>query len=594
MGSLLRLWRLSPFVRPYIGPYAWGMVGLVAARIFEGATPLLLRAGIDSLRAQNDALLLPVLGITACVLARFGCISASRRSIRSVGVHATYDLRTRIYAHLQRQAPSFFARHATGDLMARAINDIGIVRQLLAQGVRTVIVMAFSAVIGFAGMLWLSSDLALLLLLPLPFITLTTYRVAGRIYAASVAVQEGFSGLSERVQENLNGIRTIQAHVQEQAEIARFGALNRDYARRYLALVRSDALLSALMLGLGAACTLMVLGFGGARVLADPSQFSAGTFVAFFSYLGMLLWPVREAGPVVQLFQRSAAAADRLFEVLDHAPEIAETPVTARGAPLRGALELRDLSYRYPGASHLALEHVTLHAEPGETIALLGPIGAGKSTLLRLLVRLLDPPPGSVFIDGVDVRELPLAQVRASLALIPQDPFLFADTARANLSYDDPSRGDPRIWSAADDAALRATLESLPAQLDALLGERGVNFSGGQKQRATLARGLIRGAPVLLLDDCLSSVDTETEEHILDRLAKRRGQHTTVLISHRVSTVRSADRIYLLDAGRIVEQGTHAQLLARGGAYAALQTLQRRRQALQQELETLGTREAAS
>jgi ATP-binding cassette, subfamily B, multidrug efflux pump len=593
MGSLLRLRRLWPFVRPYVGRYAAGMAVLSAARIFEGSIPLLLRSGIDRLSAGSDALLLPVLGIAACVVARFACISWSRRVIRSVGVHASYDLRTRMYAHLQLQAPSFYTDHATGDLMARAINDIGMVRQLLAQGVRTVIVMVVSAVVGFGGMLWLSPELALLLLLPCPVITATAHWVAGRIYTASLAVQEGFAELSERVQENLNGIRTIQAHVQEDAEIERFAAINRDYAQRYLRLVRSDALLSALMHSLGAVCLLIVIGFGGSRVLANPAEFSAGSFVAFFSYLGMLLWPVREAGPVVQLFQRSAAATDRLFEVLDWAPEI-EDPAQARplAAP-RGAIEVRDLSYRYPGAARPALDHVVLHAEPGETIALVGPVGSGKSTLLKLLVRLLDPPPGSVFLDGVDVRELPVAQVRATLALVPQDPFLFAESARANLSYDDPSREDPSIWGAAEDAALRSTLEDLPEQLGALLGERGVNFSGGQKQRATLARGLIRNAPVLLLDDCLSSVDTETEEHILERLAKRRGQCTTVLISHRVSTVRSADRIYVLDAGRIVESGSHAQLLARGGAYAELQALQRHREKLRHELEVL-TQGAAS
>jgi ATP-binding cassette, subfamily B, multidrug efflux pump len=593
MGSLQRLWRLWPFVRPYVGPYVLGIAVLSAARVFEGAVPLLLRAGIDRLREGNDALLLPVLGIAACVAARFACISWSRRQIRSVGVHASYDLRTRIYAHLQLQSPAFFTRHATGDLMARAINDIGLVRQLLAQGVRTVVVMVFSAAVGFGGMLWLSADLALLLLLPLPVIAATAYRIAGQIYDASLSVQQGFSQLSERVQENLNGIRTIQAHVQEDAEIERFAALNRDYAERFLTLVRSDARLSALMHALGSTCVVIVLGFGGARVLADPTEFTAGTFVAFFSYLGMLLWPVREAGPVVQLFQRAAAATDRLFEVLDCAPEIADA-ADARPLPaLRGEIELRDLSYRYPGAASPALEHVTLKAEAGETIALVGPVGSGKSTLLKLLVRLLDPPPGAVLLDGIDVRALPLAQVRASVALVPQDPFLFAESARANLSYDDPTRDDPRVWSAAEDAALRTTLEALPEQLGALLGERGVNFSGGQKQRATLARGLIRNAPVLLLDDCLSSVDTETEEHILDRLAKRRGQCTTVLISHRVSTVRSADRIYVLEAGRIVESGTHAQLVAHGGAYAALQVLQLRREALQGELESL-TQEAAS
>jgi ATP-binding cassette subfamily B protein len=580
---------LLPYHDRYKGPFWFGMAGLLLARVFEAAIPIYLRDGIDLLVAAApgaDATALlwwPSLAILLCVLARFGCIVVSRRVIRRIGVAVAYDLRKRIYDHLQRQGPAFFARHPTGDLMARAINDINLIRQLIGMGLRTILVIAFSAIVGLACMLWLAPALTLLLLLPLPVIGVLGWWMARRVFDESLAVQEGFADLSEQVQENLNGIRTVQALVQEENEVARFDAVNQAYTDRFFALSRTNSFIQGVMPWLGAFSTVIILGYGGALVLAG--ELTVGTFTAFFSYVSMVLWPVRQAGQMVTLWQQGASGAERLFEVLDHAPEIEDR--TDAGAPteIRGALSLRQLTYRYPGATTDALAGIDLEIAPGETIAILGRVGAGKSTLLKCFVRLLDPPPGQILVDDVDVRTYPLAQLRHQVVLVPQDPFLFADLLRNNLSYDDPDREDALIWSAAEDADLRETILAFADALETPVGERGVTLSGGQKQRSALTRGLIRGARVLILDDCFSAVDTATEEHILRRLrAVRRGQ-TTVLVSHRVSTARRADRIVVLAEGRIVEVGTHDDLVARGGWYAELERTQSRRGRLLDALE---------
>lgn len=392
--------------------------------------------------------------------------------------------------------------------------------------------------------------------------------------------------MSERVQENLNGIRTVQALVQEHHEIERFRQVNQDYADRFLRLVRTNSFIGSVMPWLGAFCTVIILGYGGSRVMAG--EISLGTFTAFFSYITMVLWPVRQAGQMVTLWQQGASGTQRLFEILDQAPEIEDAGSASAPAQIQGSVTLRDLHYHYPDAPTDALRGVDLQIGVGETIAILGRVGAGKSTLLKCLVRLLDPPPGALFIDGVDIRDYPLVQLRRQVVLVPQEPFLFADLLRNNLSYDRPERDDAAIWQAADDADLTDTINAFVAAMETAVGERGVTLSGGQKQRSTLTRGLIRDAAVLVLDDCFSSVDTETEEHILSRLFVNRPGKTTILVSHRVSTARHADRIVIFEDGAIREVGTHAELLAAGGWYAELERIQRRRGRLLADLESEG------
>jgi ATP-binding cassette subfamily B multidrug efflux pump len=476
--------------------------------------------------------------------------------------------------------------------MARAINDLNLVRALIGIGSRTIIVLGFSGLIAFSFMVSLSPRLTLWLLPVMPFIAGAGYIISTRLYHQSLRVQEGFSTLSEFVQENLNGIRTIQTHAQEDREIARFRSISGDYAENYFHLMLLNASLGAWMTALTGVSTLIIVGYGGYLVLHH--DLSIGTFSAFILYLGMVVAPIQQAGQMVTMLQRGSSGAARLFEVLDWQPEISDALGVEPLAAIGGAIAIRHLSYTYPprsntktghrldaGKGWLALDDISLEIGTGETIAILGRVGSGKSTLLRLIVRLLDPDPGTVFLDGRDIHQLPLAQVRGQIAMVPQEPFLFADELSRNISYDDPTRPLSEIWSAAEAADLEDTIERFPEHLQTLVGERGVTLSGGQKQRTSLARGLIRDTPVLLLDDCFSSVDTETEEHILSRLKTLRGGRTTLLVSHRVSTARHADRILVLDSGHIAELGTHAELMSKNGIYAQFARVQGRREALE-------------
>jgi len=571
----------------------WGGMSFInVGRVFEALMPLELKTGIDRVAVGDTRLAGPALAILGLMLLRYVAFNYGRRFVREVGVEVAFELRQRLYWHLQLMGPKFFAKVTTGDLMARAINDISLIRQMIGLGSRLLFVLGFSGIIAFAFMLHQSASLTLLLLPALPFFAFFGWRLAAKIFAQSTIVQQGFSNLSAQVQENLNGIRTIQTHAQEDRETKRFEETSSDYARDFYRLMFHNSALNAWMLAITGFTTLLIVGFGGQQVLAG--EISVGTFTAFIFYLGMMLSPVKEGGVMVTLFQRGGSAAARIFEILDTEPEIRDAPEAVPLDRIGGRIEIRNLSYSHParsgqiGAGWPALDGVTLDIKPGEMIAVLGRVGSGKSTLLRLIVRLLDPPPGTVYLDGRDIRLLPLAQVRSEVALVPQDPFLFAAELGRNIAYDNPDRSVEEVWHAAQSADLESTIRRFPNSLDTLVGERGVTLSGGQKQRASLARGLIRETPVLLLDDCFSSVDTETEEFILSRLKTLRAGRTTLMVSHRVSTARHADRIVVLDEGRVAEIGTHRELLAKNGLYANLERVQGRREALAQDLEAQG------
>ncbi|HEY1707142.1 MAG TPA: ABC transporter ATP-binding protein [Rhizomicrobium sp.] len=595
----------SPLRRliPLVGEHKWmfwgGMVLICLGRVFEAWMPLFVRMGIDRMTTHNLNLLPPIGGILGLAAVRYVSVSYGRKYVRLVGIKVTYDMRERLYAHFQLQGPKFFARFPTGDLMARAINDLNLVRQLIGVGSRTVIVLGFSGLIAFSYMLSLSLPLTLLLVPVMPFIAGAGFFISNRIFRQSTKVQEGFSSLSEMVQENLNGIRTIQTHAQEAREIERFRGVSGAYADNYFHFMVLNAALNAWMVVFTGIATVIIMGYGGHAVLNHTM--SLGTFTAFILYLGIAVQPIQQSGQMVSMFQRGSSGAKRLFEVLDYKPEIQNAPDTKPLPHIDGRIAFKHLSYVYPrrvsakdarnidpdtiATGVAALHDVSLDIAAGETIAVLGRVGSGKSTLLKLIVRLLDPAPGTVFIDGHDVLSLPMAQVRSQIALVPQDPFLFADELGRNISYDDPSRTEAMIWAAAEAADLEETINRFPERLQTPIGERGVTLSGGQKQRASLARGLIRNTPVLLLDDCFSSVDTETEEHILSRLKSLRSGRTTMLVSHRVSTARHADRILVLDDGHIAELGTHAELMEKGGIYAGFAKAQGRREVLKQDLE---------
>jgi ATP-binding cassette, subfamily B, multidrug efflux pump len=592
------LWRLIPLVNAHAYAFWGGMFFICLGRVFEAGMPLFVRQGVNRMAGHDWDLLEPVLGILGLAAVRYLTVAYGRQLVRLTGVTVTYNMRERLYWHFELQGPRFFARFPTGDLMARAINDLNLVRQLIGVGSRTLIVLGFSGLIAFAFMLFLSMKLTLWLLPIMPFIAGMGYFLSRRIYEQSTIVQEGFSSLSESVQENLNGIRTIQTHAQEDREVARFRAVSGTYADNYFRLMVLNAALNAWMVVFTGIAVVIIMGFGGYQVL--HGEMTVGTFTAFTLYLGMAVAPIQQSGQIVSMFQRGSSGATRLFEILDYEPEIRDAPDAAPLDKIGGDIKLQHLSYTYPrraaakeargldpkalATGMAALDDVSLDIKAGEMIAILGRVGSGKSTLLRSIVRLLDPPPGTVYLDGRDIRLLPIAQVRGQIALVPQDPFLFADELGRNIAYDNPMRDESEIREAAEAADLEDTIARFPDHLRTLVGERGVTLSGGQKQRTSLARGLIRDTAVLLLDDCFSSVDTETEEHILSRLKSLRAGRTTLLVSHRISTARHADRIVVLDAGKVVELGTHAELMAKGGIYAHFAQAQGRREELVHEL----------
>ncbi|MBV1904957.1 MAG: ABC transporter ATP-binding protein/permease [Pseudomonadales bacterium] len=567
------LFRLRLFIRPYNGRLTLGIFAFLIARIFEGIVPIFMMMGIDKIGAGEVDLLIPVLGIIGGVLGRFIVVSFARLSVRRVALNIAYDLRQNFYTQLQDQGASFFNRYSIGDLMTRAVADISLIQRFISMGTILLVILVFATVVGFGFMLSLSPQLTMMILPPLPLVFFYAWYSSRRMGITSATVQNRLSDIGTHVQENLSGIRTIQAMTQEDNEIARFSKINNEYAEAFYEQSKINSLMTAWMPSFAAVSIIIILGVGGGMV--KDGSLSVGAFAAFFMYVNMVIQPFRVAGFMVNLFQRAAIASNRLFEIFDLPPEIKDQPTGLSPDKILGQIDFRNLSYRYPDSSVQILNNINLSISRGESITIMGRVGAGKTTLLKLIIRLLDPPNNQIFVDNFDVHDYPLAQLRSQIAYVPQDAFLFGEPLEQNLSYDDANRPIEQIWEAADSAYLKKTIENFPDQMQTIVGERGVTLSGGQKQRATLARGLIRNASVLILDDCFSSVDTQTEDHILSELKRLRKNQTTILVSHRVSTARHSDRIIVLSEGQIVETGSHEELIQQAGYYAELEKVQR-------------------
>ena len=567
--------RLYPYIRRYAKVLTIAIAGLMLTRLLFNLVPQLMRIAVDSL--QNPEILAnyrwPALGILAIVLVQAGIHIVSRRALRRISIAVTYDLRKRLFNHIQYQGPTFFNRFDTGDLMSRAVNDVRMVRMAVSFGWVQIATVVFTLATALTFMLLMSPTLTGWVLIPLPFVALTGFLMARGMFPYYRERQEAMATVTSFTQENLNGIRTIQAMAQEDHEIHRFKRASTVYAQKYYRATRYQQFMDVAMSMLTTISPLIIMFYGGLMVLQD--ELTLGTWLAFSTYLMMVTHAVTQMGWALSMFVAAAAGTERIFDVLDVEPEVKDDPHNQPPAVIEGRLQFRNFHYRHPGAPRPTIAGIDIHVDAGETVALLGRVGSGKSTILKAAVRLLDTPPETVFLDGHDICDFPVRRLRQLVTLVPQDPFLFSATLRENLTYDDPGRGDDAIQASVDAAGLERTVrEDLPDGLATIVGERGVTLSGGQKQRATLARGLIRDAKVLLLDDCFSSVDTETEEQILSGLQRLRGDKTTLLISHRVSTARHANRIYIIDNGRVLESGTHAELLAKGGYYAELEAVQ--------------------
>jgi ATP-binding cassette subfamily B protein len=587
--------RLLPYLFRYKRHFLIGLACVVVTTAIQLLSPWVMRYAIDDLtqgvtRAKLGFYALVLLGI-ALVGGLFRFLM--RRIIIGASRYIEYDLRNDFFAHLERLPLGYFQAHRTGDLMSRATNDLNAVRMMIGPAIMYSANTAILFVVAITLMLTIDAHLTLIALVPLPFVSISVKLFGTAIHRRFERIQGQLSEVSAVVQENLSGVRVVRAYRQERQEIERFRRANQEYLDRNRGLIRLQGFFypsMSLFLGFGA---LLVLWLGSGEVIRH--RITLGQFVAFNAYLVMLSWPMIAFGWVTNMLQRGMASWKRMLEVLDAEPAVDDRRArrgVLRADEVRGAIELRDLTFSYNGAP--VLEHVSARIEPGQTVALVGPTGSGKSTLISLLPRLFDPPPGTVFVDGIDVLEIPLDVLRAAIGFVPQEPFLFSETIAENVAFGAEVRtpaevrppvapapsGRDAVGRAAAVARLDKDVADFPKGYDTMVGERGITLSGGQKQRTALARAIMIDPRILILDDALSAVDTYTEEEILSRLRGVMRQRTSLLVSHRVSTVKDADQILVLDSGRIVERGRHDELLALDGFYADLY----RKQLLEEEL----------
>jgi ATP-binding cassette subfamily B multidrug efflux pump len=574
---------LLPYLEPYRWAYLLGLTLVVVSNFFAALGPKFIQQGIDALRGGGDfsdvrtavLLLLAVAFIGG--VARYGM----RELLNSGSRRVETDLRDQLYVHLQRMSAEFYDRYPTGDVMARTTNDLLAVRMVAGPALMYLVDTIIRALLVAPAMVAISPRLTVLALVPLLGLPVGMVSLGHLIHQRSQAIQAQFSELTSHAHENLSGVRVVRSYRQEQAEIEHFRELSETYLERNLGLARVQGAFYPLLTLLGGLSALVVLYAGGRLVLSG--SVSVGEFVAFGVYLAMLVWPMIALGWAVNLVQRGAASMGRINELFRQRPAITNASSTIPLPPTRKTrgLEFRNVWFSYPGARDRGwvLQDISFRVEPGSSLAIVGPTGAGKSTLVDLIVRAYDPDRGAVLIDGVDLRQLSLEELRRAVGFVPQETFLFGESLRRNILLGAPDDG--RLDHVAGVAQLTEALPALPQGYETLIGERGINLSGGQKQRTAIARALAQDPPIFVLDDALSAVDAHTEARILTGLRDALVGRTSIIVSHRLGAVRDADWILVLDGGRIVEEGVHADLLAAGGRYWELL----RRQQMEEELE---------
>jgi ATP-binding cassette subfamily B protein len=559
---------------------ALGMLCLVLKDLAQAGQPLMIRGAVDALTKGGASLFVRfALYLIALSLVKGIFQYWMRVILIGISRDVEYDLRNDLFAHLVSLSPEYYQRTRTGDIMARATNDLNAVRMMLGPGVMYWTETSLTFILAIAIMVSFDWRLALYSILPAPAVSLAVIYFGRRIHERFERIQSMFSDISSRVQENLSGVRMVRAFAQERAELRRFEELNRQYIAQNLKLVKIQGVFQPLLEALIGVTFLVVLWAGGQQVLLG--RISLGSFVMFNTYMGMLVWPMIALGWVINLMQRGTASLERINQIMRERPSIAAPSHPVPLPEVRGAIEFRSASMDF--GTTLALHHIDLSIPAGVTVAVVGHTGSGKSTLVSLISRMMDPTEGAVLLDSVDLRRLDPAEVRRQIGFVPQETFLFSATIAENIAFGVEHATPEQIRKAAELAGLAPDIEGFPEGYQTMVGERGITLSGGQKQRTAIARALLRDPRILILDDALSSVDTLTEERILTHLGSVMRGRTVILISHRVSTVRQADTIIVLEKGRIVEQGTHVELIERGGYYASLA----QKQTLEEELEAI-------
>lgn len=579
-----RLKPLLPYMRRYKRGYAWGALAVVLNNAIWIFFPMVIGIATDDLQRHGvtQKKILMYAGILiALALAKSVCLFYTRWILIGISRDIEFDLRNDLFLQLEKQAPEYYQQRRTGDIMARMTNDLNAVRMLLGPAIMYSVNTVLFTIGALFFLLRISPTLTLFALAPLPVASVLVQALGRKIHDRFERIQAMFSDISAQAQENFSAARLIRSFAQEEAQIEAFDTSNREYVRRGLRLVQLMGMLwptLEFMLGIAMVIVLLV---GGHQVLSH--RITVGDFTAFSIYTVMLTWPMIAIGWVVNLFERGTASVTRIHELLIEEPTIDDRDANPdQRRVIEGEIEFRHLSFSYGGVE--VLRDISLKIPAGSSLALVGLTGAGKTTLVNLIPRLYDAPPGSVLIDGCPVRDYSLEELRRSIGFVPQETFLFSETVRENILFGAPDAGIEEMLDAAQAAHIRSEFEEFPRGFETMVGERGLTLSGGQKQRSSLARALVCNPRILILDDALASVDTYTEELILDELRRRMEGRTTILISHRVSTVRNADRIAVLADGRIAELGTHEELLAKEGYYFSLYEKQK----MEEELAEVG------
>jgi ATP-binding cassette subfamily B multidrug efflux pump len=569
---------LFPYMKKHRWGYALGTLSVLLQNGIAVLIPLLIGRAFDHLKhgVSRQQLFIDAALILGVWCGKGVFLYLTRKVVISISREIEFEMRNDLFRHLESLSYSFYQRTRTGDIMARATNDLNAVRMLLGPAIMYSANTLVFTVAALFFMVHISPMLTLYAFAPLPIVSIVVQYFGRRIHERFERIQAMFSDISARAQENFSAARVIRAYVQEDAEVANFEAANKEYINRSLKLVRLMGMLWPTLTTLLGFAIVLVLWLGGR--LAIQHHMSLGNFVAFLTYMVQLTWPVIALGWVINIFQRGTASMGRIKEILQEKPEVVDLAPNRAAPVVRGDIEFRGLNFAYNGAP--VLHDVNLHIPAGSSLAIVGPTGSGKSTLVSLIPRIYDAAPGSVLLDGRPITDFPLETLRRAIGFVPQETFLFSDTVQENIAFGTDQTDGEAVRLAAQGASIAAEIEDFPEQYATMVGERGITLSGGQKQRTAIARAIIRNPRILVLDDALSSVDTHTEDKILNHLREIMQGRTTIFISHRVSTVRNADRIAVLHGGRIVELGTHDELIARNGYYTDLYN----KQLLEEEL----------